>query len=248
MLITEYVGTRYCGFQWQLDQPTIQAELEKALHELTEERIRVVAASRTDTGVHAKGQVVSFRTKSTLPPERFVHGMNHFLPRDIAVKAAYRVADSFHVQKDAQSREYRYYILNRETRSPFLEGFSHLVTERLDSEIMDQASQALVGKQDFASFVTSTEGIRSTVRKVYRAGTRREGEMVLFDITGDSFMPHQLRNILGTLVRVGLGRMSLEEFRGIMEARKPGLAEPTAPAQGLFLLRVNYREPFEENM
>jgi len=123
VLIMEYDGTRYHGLQLQTNLPTIQGEIEKALWKLTGERIRVMAASRTDAGVHAKGQVVSFRTKSPLPPQTFVNGLNYYLPGDIAIKAAYRVDDSFNVRRDAISREYNYYILNSVTRSPIREGF-----------------------------------------------------------------------------------------------------------------------------
>ena len=124
VLIMEYDGKHYHGFQLQATLPTIQEEVEKALRKLTGEKTRVMSASRTDAGVHAKGQVVSFRTKSPLPPQTFVNGLNYYLPEDVAVKAAYRVDDSFNVRRDAVSREYNYYILNSLTRSPLRENFS----------------------------------------------------------------------------------------------------------------------------
>lgn len=247
VLIMEYDGTHYYGFQLQASLPTIQGETEKALPKLTGERTRVMAASRTDTGVHARGQAVSFRTKSSLPPKAFVTGLNYYLPRDIAVKAAYRVDDSFNVWRDALSREYSYYILNSSTRSPIREGFAYLVAGHLDIEAMNRACQALIGEHDFASFATCIGArIKSTVRRVYRAEMEKDGELAVFNIVANSFLPHQVRNTVGALIRVGLGRMSVDEFHSLAEARKPGLARPTAPACGLCLMRINYPHPFGE--
>jgi len=249
VLILEYDGTRYHGLQLQAGLPTIQGEIEKALWKLTGERTRVVAASRTDAGVHARGQVVSFRAGSPHSPRTFVNGLNYYLPRDIAVKAAHRVGDSFNVRRHAVSREYNYYILNSLTRSPLGEGFSYLVSGRLEIEAMNQVCQALVGEHDFASFVNNNEvAAKSTVRKVYRAEMRKDGEFVIFNMVANSFLMHQVRNTVGTLIRVGLGKMSREEFYGILEAEKPGLAWPTAPARGLCLMQVNYQNPFEEDI
>ncbi|MBA7663252.1 tRNA pseudouridine synthase A [subsurface metagenome] len=246
VLIMEYDGTHYHGFQLQANQPTIQGETEKALWKLTGEKTRVMAAGRTDAGVHAKGQVVSFRTGSSLPPQTFVNGLNYYLPRDIAVKAAHRVDDSFNVRRSAISREYNYYILSSLTRSPLREGFSYLVAGHLDIEAMNRACQALIGKHDFASFASSMgDEIKNTVRRVERAKMEKNGDMTIFNMVANSFLPHQIRNTVGALIRVGLGKMSVDEFHGLIEARTPGLAGPTAPARGLCLMRVNYPQPFE---
>ena len=246
VLIMEYDGTRYHGFQLQTNLPTIQGETEKALRKLTGEGIRVIAASRTDAGVHAKGQVASFITRSPLPPQTFVKGLNYYLPRDIAIKAAYRVENSFNVRRDAISREYDYYILNSLMRSPMRQGFSYLVTRHLDIETMNRACQALIGEHDFASFATCTGAeLKSTIRRVYRAEVKKEGELAIFNMVANSFLTHQVRNTVGALIKVGLGKMSIDEFCSIIEAKKSGLAEPTAPAHGLCLMRVNYPRPFE---
>ncbi len=247
VLVVEYDGTHYHGFQLQANVPTIQGELEEALLKLTREGIRVTAASRTDAGVHAKGQVVSFRAKSSLPLKTFINGLNYYLPRDIAVNAAYGASDSFNVRRDALSREYNYYILNSSTRSPIREGFSYLVAGQLDIEAMNQACQTLIGKHDLASFVTCFGSeIKSTVRNVHRAEMEKDGDMVVFNIEANSFLPHQVRNTVGALIKVGLGKMGIDEFRSIIEAKKPGLAGPTAPACGLCLIQVNYPRPFGE--
>lgn len=246
VLIVEYDGSRYCGFQLQASLPTIQDKMEAALERLTGDRARVIAASRTDSGVHARGQVVSFRTSSPLAPGPFISGLNYYLPRDIAVKAAYRTSDSFNVRRQALSREYSYYILNSPTRSPIKEGFSYLVRGELDIKAMNQAAQALIGEHDFAPFASSLgPEIKSTRRRVYQARVAREGQLVVFNMVANSFLPHQVRNTAGALIRVGRGKMTATEFSSIMEARKPGLAGPTAPARGLYLMKVNYREHFE---
>jgi tRNA pseudouridine38-40 synthase len=247
VLLMEYDGSCYHGFQLQKDLPTIQGEIEEALKMLTGDRIRVVAASRTDTGVHARGQVVSFRTSSLLAPGTFVSGLNYYLPGDIAVKAAYRADNSFNVRSHALSREYNYYILNSQTRSPMWKGFSYLVTRELDVEAMNLACQSLVGEHDLSSFASNLGvEIKSTRRRVYQARVYRDGELVVFNIIANSFLPHQVRNTVGTLIRVGLGRMTLGEFHSIMEAKKFGLAGPAAPACGLCLMKVNYKKDFGE--
>ena len=247
VLIMEYDGTHYHGFQLQVNLPTIQGETEKALRKLTGERSRVITASRTDAGVHAKGQVVSFRTRSSLPLETFINGLNYYLPRDIAVKAAHRVSDSFNVRRSALSREYNYYILNSRIRSPFKEVFAYLVGGHLDIEAMNQACQALIGEHDFASFASAIGvGIKNTIRRLYRAEMEKDGELVVFNMVANSFLPHQVRNTVGALIRVGLGKMTVDEFHRIIEAKKTGLAGPTAPACGLCLIQINYPYSFEE--
>lgn len=248
VLIMEYEGTHYYGFQLQTSLPTIQGETEKALRKLTGERMRVMAASRTDTGVHAREQVISFRTESPLPPETFVKGLNYYLPMDIAVKAAYRVNDSFNIRRDALDREYRYYILNSPLRSPMRRGFSYRVSQPLNIDAMNQACQALIGEHDFASFASSLGDLRNTMRRVYKAEIEKDGDTVIFSIVANSFMPHQVRSTVGTLIRVGLGKMTIDEFHRIIEAKKPGLAGPTAPACGLCLMKINYSTPFGEVM
>jgi tRNA pseudouridine38-40 synthase len=246
ILVMEYDGSRYHGFQWQDGLPSIQEEVEKALTKLTGERRRVMSASRTDAGVHAEGQVVSFRTASALTTDNFVGGLNHYLPKDIAVKAAYRMNDSFNVRREAASREYSYYILNSATRSPIREGFSYLVPGELDIEAMNQACALLVGERDFASFAARNGAVvKSTVRRVFRAEVTREGDLVIFNIAANSFLLHQVRNTIGALIRVGQGKMTIDEFKSILEAKELALAGPTAPACGLCLDRVDYPEPLE---
>jgi len=239
-LTIQYDGSRYSGWQIQPGKRTIQGELVEALSNLVGTRTYVHGASRTDAGVHARGQVVNFRTKSTLSPQTFVRALNYYLPKDIAAKAACRTSADFNVRRDALSREYDYCILNSSTRSPFASGFAYLVANKLNIETMDKACQFLKGEHDFASFATSLGKLRSTVRNVYEAKLTKEDGLVTFHMVANSFLPHQVRNTIGLLIRVGLGKVGLEEFHQIMEAKTLGLAGPTAPAYGLCLTKVNY--------
>jgi tRNA pseudouridine38-40 synthase len=245
VLVVEYDGSNYYGFQWQTKLPTIQAELESAIGRVTGENSRVIAASRTDTGVHARGQVVSFRTKSCLTPQVFIKALNYYLPRAIAVKGACKMDMDFNVRRDAVSREYDYHILNSSTRSPLFEGLAYFVPKKLNTRIMNKACKFLEGEHDFASFATALGKLRSTVRTVYRAKVIKKNDLVTYNMMASSFLPHQVRNTVGLLIRVGLGKVGLEEFNQIMEAKLLGLAGPTAPACGLFLTKVNYSDNLE---
>jgi tRNA pseudouridine38-40 synthase len=247
ILIIEYNGTNYHGSQSQVNAPTIQGEIEKALKKLTGERVRIKTASRTDAGVHAKGQVVGFDTRAKLSLKSFIDGLNHYLPEDIAVKKAYKAETDFDVRRRAVSREYRYCIYNSPTRSPLKEGTAWRVAGKLDIAAMQKACEALIGRHDFASFIGSeiTARQKRTVRDVFKAEITQDGEMTIFKIIANSFLPHQVRNMIGSLVKVGQDKMTTVEFKQMVESRTPGLARPTAPAEGLCLVQVNYPGPFE---
>jgi len=240
VLVIEYDGTRYHGIQWQAGLPTIQAELEQAIKRFCGHSSRIMVASRTDAGVHAKGQVVSFWAKSTIDTMTLVKALNYYLPRDIAVKTACKPSDDFNVRGDALSREYRYYILNTNTRSPFSQRFALFVPKTLNVEAMNEACNLIQGEHDFVSFVTVLDEGRSTVRNIYEAHINREGDLVVFRVVANSFLTHQVRNITGLLIRLGLGKINLDAFRAIMLARRSGLAGPTSPARGLCLTKVKY--------
>jgi tRNA pseudouridine38-40 synthase len=245
VLVVEYDGRNYYGFQWQANLPTIQSELEGAIRRVTGESSRVIAASRTDTGVHARGQVVSFRTQSSLTPQIFIRALNYYLPKDIAIKGASKVNMDFNVRRDAVSREYDYYILNSSTRSPLYEGFAYFVPKKLNTRIMNKACKFLEGKHDFASFAAALGKLRSTVRTVHKAQVTKKEDLLTYNMIANSFLPHQVRNTIGLLIRVGLGKVGLDEFRQIMEAKVLGLAGPTAPPCGLFLTKVSYADNLE---
>ena len=241
VLVIEYDGTRYHGFQLQADVPTVQGEIEKALYRLTAKELRIGGASRTDTGVHAIGQVVSFLTERIFPSETWIRAMNYYLPEDIAVKSAREIADDFDARRCALSREYRYNILNKVGRSPLKRGIAHLVHQPLDVVAMDQACESLVGKHDFISFIAPNDvGERSTVRFIEKAEVRRENGFVIFDVVGSSFLPHQLRNAVGGLVMVGCGKLTVDDYYEMARKKEPGVMGPMAPACGLCLMKVNY--------
>jgi tRNA pseudouridine38-40 synthase len=247
VLIIEYNGANYHGSQYQANAPTVQGEMEKALQKLTGEKIRIKMASRTDAGVHAIGQVVGFNTDAALPLDAYIDGLNHYLPADIAVKKSFRVEDNFDVRRRATRRTYIYYILNSATRSPLRQGFYWRVPGELDIQAMQQACRALVGRHDFASFIASAATARQkqTVRDVFKAEITRDGDMIVLEMVASSFLPHQVRNTVGTLIRVGQGKMTAVEFESLIAARTPGLAGPTAPADGLCLVEVEYPGNFE---
>ncbi|TAK36319.1 MAG: tRNA pseudouridine(38-40) synthase TruA [Chloroflexota bacterium] len=240
-LVVEYEGTAYHGFQKQAALPTVQEELEKALAALTGETIRIHGAGRTDTGVHAKGQVVSFVTESALRARAFVTGLNFYLPDDIAVRSVEVVDASFDARHSALSREYRYIVLNAPARSPLWRRFSYHVEKWLDVEAMSTAWRAILGRRDFAAFA-STIGRerRSTVRTIYTASVERRGELILLDVGADAFLPHQVRNMVGTVLLVGRGTSSVDEFVDVLASGDRSRAGPAAPAHGLCLMRVNY--------
>jgi len=225
----------------------VQSALETAIEKLTGEKLRVLLSSRTDAGVSALGQVGSFRTESSLPLSRIAGGLNHYLPDDIAVKAAYRVPDTLDVRRAAVSREYVYRIWNSPVPSPLNERFRYRVAGKLDERLMDEAAGMLVSTCDLAAFgSTGGPAGKSTVRTVYRAGVSREGEEVAFRITASSFLTHQVRNTAGALIRVGQGKMSIEEFGTLLGNKRPGLAGPAAPGKGLCLVKINYRKDLGE--
>ena len=243
-LLIEYDGTRYRGFQWQPDAPTIQSELELAIERLTGEKVRVAGAGRTDSGVHARGQVASFLTASSHSPETLLQALNHHLPVDISVHAVSEPDLGFDPRRDAVSRQYRYVIYNGPTPSPLLRKYSSYVRGELNVVAMDVAAGLLVGVHDFASFSRSPEVPgASTVRNITEASVRRDGKFVILEMEGNAFLTHQVRRTAGALVEVGRDRMTVDEFRTLIERPTPGLAGPTLPPQGLYLEEVRYPHP-----
>jgi len=239
-LTIEYDGTRYCGSQKQRNVSTIQGELEEAIAKVSGEYVRTVFAGRTDQGVHAKGQVAVFETNSSLTLENITKALNFYLPEDIAVKRARKVREDFDPRRDALSREYCYYVWNEPTRSPLRRRDALLVRRPLDVEVMNEACKVLEGTHDFAPFASALEGRINTTRTVYRAGTCREGPMVSCFVEANAFLPHQMRMLVGSLLKVGSIINDVAAFRRTLESGKPATAGPAVPPRGLFLLKVNY--------
>ncbi len=244
-LVVEYDGTRYAGFQVQADAPTIQGELERAIARLTLADARVYGAGRTDSGVHAMGQVVAFSTSSTLPCDTLTRGLSHFLPADIAVKAAYDVPSTFDPRRQAHSRVYRYTFLPRLTPSPLQERYAYRVAGSLDDEAMGVALRHLNGTHDFATLTGAVAAGKSTVRNVYATRLWREENLVRFEVEANAFLPHQMRRIAGLLLTVGTGHLSPEEIPSVLDGHADlQHMQPVAtlPPQGLCLMQVNYKD------
>ncbi|MEE8470923.1 MAG: tRNA pseudouridine(38-40) synthase TruA [Dehalococcoidia bacterium] len=239
-LVVEYDGARYHGFQIQVGVPTVQGDIERALTKITGEKIRIVGAGRTDAGVHARGQVISFSIPLGLSLQTLIRALNFYLSPDIVAKGGSVVDTGFSARRDAVSREYRYTILNSATPSPLQRKYAHFVPLALDIHAMNEACQCLIGTHDFASFTISMK--RRTTRIVSKAGLLAEEGLLFFDVVANSFLPRQVRFMVGSLIRVGLGKLTVEGFRGILRAEKPGLAAAVAPAHGLCLMKVNYPE------
>lgn len=222
--------------------PTIQGELEGAVCKVTGERVRVKGAGRTDTGVHARGQVAAFECSFKWSSEALLRALNFYLPGDISVKDVCETEARFDPRRSAVSREYRYTILNSPARSPILSRWTVLVKGQLDTEAMARASEALIGEHDFAPFTNREGSTKGTVRRVLKSGVRRRGKLIFVDIEANAFLPQQVRRVVGSLVRVGSGQMGVEEFCEVAASGEVGKARFVAPARGLCLMKVNYSE------
>jgi len=237
--IVEYDGTEYFGFQIQRRVKTIQGEIEQALAEITRHETRIVGAGRTDSGVHARGQVVHFAPTWDRPLSDLQRALNAVLPRDIAVVGLKEGEPGFHARYSAHSREYRYTILNRPVRSPLALRYAHHCAKRLDVQAMDGACASLVGTHDFLAFGWPPRG-DNTVRTVLRAACARAGEFVRVDIEGDAFLRRMVRRIVGNLMLVGLGNLSVRAFADLLSLGHRRTPATQAPASGLCLMTVNY--------
>ena len=242
-LIIEYDGTRYSGFQYQENAPSVQAELEAAVGRLTGEAVRIAGAGRTDAGVHASGQVVAFDSGSTLSPERVTSGMNHHLPGDIVVRSAHGVPDGFDPRREAVSRWYRYSLLRRQHRSPLADRTAGVVGRELDLGRMRGAAWLMVGVHDFARLAGRLDDPdASTVREVSRVDVRTEGERISVDVEGNAFLPHQVRRMVGVIVDAGTGKIAPHEVEELVSGDGEAPQARSMPPQGLCLMRVRYPE------
>jgi tRNA pseudouridine38-40 synthase len=239
-LTVEYDGTNYHGWQIQPNCESIQAVLERAVSTFLGTSTRVSGSGRTDAGVHALGQVVSFSTEKDSTPHRIRRALNALTPQDITIKEIEIVSDAFDPRRDARSRVYEYRILNRPTPSPFYLKLAWYLHDPLDVEAMRRAISCLPGEHDFSSFRAAGCDAAHPVRKVYRAAIDQRGELLVFTIEATAFLRHMVRNIVGTLVEVGRGERSPEGFRELLAARDRTKGGDTAPAHGLFLLEVTY--------
>ncbi|MGB9698803.1 MAG: tRNA pseudouridine(38-40) synthase TruA [Thermodesulfobacteriota bacterium] len=240
-LIIEYDGTNYHGWQMQPHVPTIQEEISKKISQMTGEQVTLLGAGRTDAGVHAWGQVACFKTNSQIPLEGFYRGLNSLLPPDIVIKAVEEVAENFHPQFSSRSKIYQYVILNQKFPSAIHRHFSWHIPFPLDVPTMQKAADCLIGRKDFSAFQAADDEPSHPVREILRAQWSVRAEVFLdFFIEADGFLKHMVRNIVGTLVDVGRGKISVADFQKIIEAKDRRRAGMTAPPQGLFLVAIKY--------
>jgi tRNA pseudouridine38-40 synthase len=242
-LLLEYDGRPYHGFQAQGSLPSVQASLERAVKGFAGEEIRVHAAGRTDTGVHATGQVVHVDLVRDWPIETVRNALNaHLVPEPISILEVSVAPEGWHARFSATERRYLYRILNRMSPPALEQGRVWHVKKPLDAEAMHAAAQVLVGHHDFTTFRDLACQAKSPMKTLDLAAVRREGDLVLLEFASRSFLHRQVRSVTGSLAEVGVGRWTADQLRAALEARDRKACGPVAPAEGLYLTRVGYRE------
>ncbi|GBC59551.1 tRNA pseudouridine(38-40) synthase TruA [Desulfonema ishimotonii] len=242
-LIIEYDGTAYHGWQIQKDDRTIQGEIQNALERMTRRKIVLNGSGRTDAGVHALGQVASFRCDTRLTAEAFQKGLNSILDDDIVIHGCREVPETFHARFDARGKTYHYRILNRPLPSAIDRRSAWFIKRPLDFSAMQAAAGHIPGEHDFKAFEGTGSPRAHTVRRVSQAGFVRETDGYLtFRISANGFLRFMVRNIVGTLAEVGMGKRTPDRFKAVLLSKDRGQAGATAPPQGLCLMHVNYEE------
>jgi len=244
----EYDGTNYNGWQIQQRRPdsirtekTIQGVIERVLSGILQEEIKISGSGRTDSGVHAVGQIANFKTKSKMPMAVMQRALNSLLPKDIVIVDIEEAGLNFHARFDALSKIYRYQILNRAYSTAFDRLYQLHVPYKLDVKLMAREARVLIGRKDFKSFQAADKRERNSVRNIKRLSVRKDGTLINIDIEANGFLYNMVRNIVGTLIEAGRGKFAPGSMRKILLARDRTKAGPTAPAKGLSLMRVKYR-------
>lgn len=243
-LIIAYDGTNYCGWQKQINGITVEEIINEKLKELLGEEIQVIGASRTDSGVHALGNVAVFDTESRIPAEKISFALNQRLPEDITIQKSEEVPADFHPRFCNSTKTYEYKILNRRFDMPVLRLYTHFVYMPLDVEKMKKAAEYIVGEHDFKSFCSTGSQVSDTVRTIYSLDVSKDDatDIISFRISGNGFLYNMVRIIAGTLIKVGLGVYPPEYVKDIIEARDRNAAGPKAPAKGLTLINIKYED------
>jgi len=240
-LILEYDGTDFGGFQSQKNARTVQDVLESALERIFKKNVKVAGSSRTDSGVHAEGQVAHFKTDQIIPDRNLLRAINAYLPKDVAVKKIEKVPAQFHARYSAKKKTYLYEVRLSQLPAPLERRRTYSFFYPVDIARVKEAARLLVGCHDFRSFqAKSGEKEMSTVRRITKLQITRKGETLSFLVEGDGFLYNMVRNIVGSLLEVGRGRMSLDEFKRAFRGRDRKLMGPTAPPQGLTLKKIIY--------
>jgi tRNA pseudouridine38-40 synthase len=241
----EYDGSSYSGWQSQPDGRTVQDVLQLALGRISGERITVIAAGRTDTGVHALEQVIHFDTCAIRPLTAWVRGVNALLPASVSVLWAREVNDEFHARYSALARSYSYYLYCRPVRSAVQYGKVGWYHQVLDADMMREAAIYLLGEHDFSAFRASECQAKSPVKTLTTLSIQQNGDMIAFDLTANAFLHHMVRNIVGCLVYVGKGKYPPQWIKEVLSSRERSKAAPTFAPDGLYLRRVTYDEKWE---
>jgi tRNA pseudouridine38-40 synthase len=242
-LTLQYEGTNYNGWQRQKNtRRTIHGIIEEILRKILREKVAVIAAGRTDAGVHARQQVANFKTKNRIPPLKLQRAINSLLPEDVKVTNVSRVSLDFHSRYDVKEKTYRYTILNQPYNDVFLRRFVyHYPQADLNLSAMRKAGSLLIGKHDFSSFaITGCSRNKTNVRNIKKLRIAKKGSFIFIEITGRGFLHKMVRGIVGTLIEIGRGKLSVETLGKILQSRNRKAAGPTAPACGLCLMRVKY--------
>lgn len=242
-LTVEYCGDNYCGFQKQknIPQKSVEEVLEESIFKLSQEKTKIVACGRTDAGVHAIGQVVHFDLEKNFPTHQVVSGLNNYLRHeDVAIISCEIKDENFHARFDAKMRSYVYVIINRNAPLTLKRNRAWHVKKKLDIEEMKKSAQFLIGKHDFSSFRDAECQGKSPVKTIFKIDICQNGDEILIEIAAKSFLHHMVRNIVGTLVLVGSGKILAQEMKNILEARDRTKSGPNAPAAGLYFLGVKY--------
>ncbi len=239
-LIIAYDGTEYKGWQYQPDQRTVQGTIHRALQIITKRKPKLYGAGRTDAGVHALGQVANFHTRLSIPADSMKKAINSLLPPDIRVLKCEIVEEKFNARFHSKGKVYEYRLFHGEVILPSIQRYvGHVKWGELDLNAMRQAASFLVGERDFSSF-TSEASKKDKVRRIHSFKIWRKGGIIYFRVRGSGFLKYMVRIMVGTLIEVGKGKITPKEFQEILEAKNRNLAGPTAPPQGLFLLKVLY--------
>jgi tRNA pseudouridine38-40 synthase len=239
-LVLEYDGFDYCGWQVQVEAPTLQGTIEAALEKILGGRVRIHGAGRTDAKVHALGQVASFRCLSEIPTTALQRALNSFLPRDVVVLDVQDAPADFHARFSALGKVYAYRILNRPMRAPLRLRYAWHIPQMLDLAAVAQAGACLQGTHDFRSFQATGSAVKTTERTLMELTVTREADEIVISCTANGFLRHMVRNIVGTLVEVGRGARPPADVKRILAGRDRQLAGATAPPQGLYLVQVIY--------
>lgn len=239
-LIISYDGTNYCGWQVQINGITVEEVINCELSRMLGEDIAVIGASRTDSGVHALGNVAVFDTFSKIPPEKMCFALNQRLPDDIRIQDSCEVPLDFHPRYCDSTKTYEYKILNRRFDNPVMRLYTHFVYMPLDYEKMQEAAKYLVGEHDFKSFCSARTQVTDTVRTIYSLDVSKEDDIIKIRISGNGFLYNMVRIIVGTLIKVGLKVYPPEYVKEILEACDRNVAGPKAPAKGLTLIGIVY--------